>query len=125
MKHSWIIAVIILLLAAMAIADEAGAVELVDAVVPPLLQLVGTLLGIPLLVGAGMLWGRAEPARTVENMVGAVQRGRLGLKNLCPEGLGILDNWLTIEQSDETKKVVKGLKRKRSVESVTDEARQT
>jgi len=95
-------------------------VKAVDETLPDMAKLIGTILGLPVLVGAGAVWGRVKPARRFANLVGAVQVGRETLNVLgAKKMLGAFDGALVQASALDTVLAVKTVKRKRKIKSVT------
>ena len=94
--------------------------DLVDQAAPPILQIVGALLGMPILVWAGAWWGKRKLSRVVENLIVSVQSVRLDVKNSeIPAVLKKIDTTLALRQSKTTKAVVKAVKKECTIPSVT------
>jgi len=95
-------------------------VKAVDETLPDMVKLVGAILGLPVLIGAGAVWGRVKPARRFANLVGAVQVGRETLNVLgAKKMLGAFDGALVQASALDTVLAVKTVKRKRKIKSVT------
>ncbi|HUS83398.1 MAG TPA: hypothetical protein VM013_09120, partial [Dehalococcoidia bacterium] len=95
-------------------------IKAVDETLPDMVKLVGAILGLPVLIGAGAVWGRVKPARRFANLVGAVQVGRETLNVLgAKKMLGAFDGALVQASALDTVLAVKTVKRKRKIKSVT------
>ncbi|HUS82487.1 MAG TPA: hypothetical protein VM013_04425 [Dehalococcoidia bacterium] len=95
-------------------------VKAVDETLPDMAKLIGTILGLPVLVGAGAVWGRAKPARRFANLVEAVQGGREQLKATKGNSLAAFDTKLRKLSRLDTALAVKAVKRRKKIKSVTE-----
>ena len=90
-----------------------------DQVVSEGLLLAGTLTGSPLLLLLGGLVGRFKPMRTVKTLIASQQAGRNQLKAHNPQALVEFDDVVRAEQDDATAAIVRKIKAKSNIQSVT------
>ena len=94
--------------------------EAADSILPTALSVVGGLLGIPILVGAGKVWGAVKPGRILVNTLMSVQNARRELaKGNYLDAFEVVTDELS-NQLPETQKMIRDLKDKIGVQSVTD-----
>ncbi len=91
---------------AMALAGDLS--EWVDQVMPVGLSVLGIAIGCPVLLLAGKIWGRAKPARLIEDLVRAVQSGRRTLTT----DRTTFNKKLSVTMHPETIEAVKAVKKK-------------
>lgn len=96
------------------------AAETADAILPQALMALGGALGVPILVGVGAAWKGARFGRIFMNTVMSIQVARQRLKDKGSiEALAMLDETLEAAQTEKTIAMVKEVKEKLSLPSVT------
>ena len=95
--------------------------DTIDSVMPTVLTIGGSLLGVPVLVGIGRAWGKWKFGNVLVNTVMTVQAARKKLQdNQETKALEILTTELN-RQLPQTKKMIADIKLAKNIPSVTDQ----
>jgi len=102
--------------------------DAIDDAAPSILTILGALLGLPAVgVGAAAAWRTIRPARAITNLVHSIQAGRAEIKAHAAAGkyadggdpLEDFDMTVGVLQDDATEKLVRTVKRKGKIRSIT------
>ncbi len=95
-----------------------GYADTADSALPTILQTLGGIIGVPLLVVVGRIWGQIKPARIFANTIMTIQAARQKLKDKGLDGaLAVVDETLGT-QTTETTAMIRDIKAKFGVASV-------